>query len=217
VIRRVALSALFVSGCALFSRGEALSVRYFDPEPPPRSPAAARSSVEAGFEEGDGAPRCALSLGRVAASDDIDTRIAFRPSPYRMDYYETRRWSERPDGYLRRSLVRALFEERACRRIASGPGPSLDVDLVGFEERRGAPETVRVALHLLLHDGATVLWESSIEVVRAAPGAAGGEPFEPVVAALAGALGAAVAEVAEQVGAALRAGADGEGARRGPP
>lgn len=92
------------SGCLLLSRGAPLGPHYYDPEPPRR------------VAPTSGSPTCALELGDVDANDDLGQSIAFRRSRYEVGYYDTRRWTESPDNYLRRALVRALFDE--------GPVPS---------------------------------------------------------------------------------------------
>jgi len=189
-VATLGLSALALSGCALLSRGQALHVRYYDPEAlSPRAAAAGPPSGE-----------CELSLGRVSAGDDLRDEIALRSAPHEVAYYEDRRWTETPDNYLRRAIERALFEQSRCRRTLSATGPTLDLSLVGFEELR-SPEAARVAVHLMLHDDTTVLCESSVEVTR--PAGAGG--FDAFVGAMGAALDDVVSQVTGRVIEAMRA------------
>src|SRR6185503_11724326 len=97
-------------------------------------------------------PPLALRLGQVEAASHIDERFAYRLEPSELSYYEERRWTEAPERYLRRALERELFQRRAIRRIVSGPGTTLDVELTALEELRSAPARVRLALSFSLHD-----------------------------------------------------------------
>ena len=105
-----ALLALATS-CALFQRGKSLEVDHYTPE---------RPEIGVARRPGDGAP--SLRLGHVASGPDLGERIAYRDGVYRVGYYEGRRWTDRPELYVRRTLAKALFEEGGFRRALSGEG-----------------------------------------------------------------------------------------------
>lgn len=185
--------ALVCPGCALMSKGEVFSPRYFSPdvsEPVARLQIKDASSPDAPLE---------VRLGQVEASSHLEQRIAYRPSEGELGYYDSWRWTEPPQAYLRRALARELFERRGLVHVVSGAGPTLDVELVSFEElRQGAPAG-RVELRFSLSDGRRMLLEQTVRVERpVAPGAA--EDVAPrLTRALSSALAEAVANVAERV------------------
>jgi hypothetical protein len=127
---RVALAAaaLLGSGCAFTSKGEALTPRYFSPAPAselsePAAPAGAPAPPE-------------LRIGRIEPAAHLEERIAYRISDSELAYYEDRRWTEPPEQFVRRALERELFESHAFRRVISGAAPTLDVEVLSFEEVR---------------------------------------------------------------------------------
>src|SRR4029077_4048150 len=118
------------TGCALLSKAAPLQPRYFSLEDGPLASnrgAALRSPTSGAMQ---------LRLGRVSAGPHLRERIVYRDSDHELGYYEDRRWTERPETYLRRALARALFEERGLLRVVSGGAPTLEVELVAFEEIR---------------------------------------------------------------------------------
>jgi cholesterol transport system auxiliary component len=152
-----------------------------------------------------GEPACTLHLGEVSADDDLGQSIAFRSSAHEVGYYETRRWSQSPDNYLRRALVRALFDEGRCRRVLSGDGPTLDARLLTFEQQRG-PDRARVAVHVILHDNrGGVSREATFEATRPFGEGTDDAAFDAFVAALSAALDDVVAQVVEVVTSAATA------------
>jgi cholesterol transport system auxiliary component len=188
----VFLAALLAaaSGCALLTKQDAMTVRYFSPE----HARAQLTAADGGRAEGPGTP---LRLGRVTAGTHLRERIVYRDAAYELGFYDDRRWTERPDAYVRRELSRALFEERGFSRVLSAMAPTLEVEVVSFEEHRRRDGTVgRVELRVLVHDDATVLLEESITVERPVTGGTG---IEHTVAALGAALGEAARQVAERV------------------
>lgn len=148
--------ALLVSallfGCALTSKADALSPRYFSPEPvgAAKSPKAAQA-----FE---------LRLGQVSSASHLDERIAYRVGGSEMGFYEDRRWTEIPEAYLRRALERELFEQRGLSRLVTSYGPTLDVELTSFEELRGKPLKARVTVAFSLRDERHSLVERTLDV-----------------------------------------------------
>jgi cholesterol transport system auxiliary component len=181
-------------GCALTSKADALSPRFFSAE-------LQRKALD--LPEPEGAP-LELRLGQVDAASHLEERISYRLHDTELGYYEDRRWTEAPENYLRRALERELFERRHIRRVVSGAGETLDVELTAFEELRGRPTRVRLALSYTLHDAKQSSLERSLVIER--PLALAGEPdrAQQVAAALVVALGAAVAEISDRVALELR-------------
>jgi cholesterol transport system auxiliary component len=187
--------AVAYGGCALTSKGDAQSPRFFSLET--RDDAAALS-------EPAGAPP-ELRLGQVDAAAHLEERIAYRLRGTEVAYYDDRRWTEAPEQYLRRALERELFERRHIRRVVSGAGATLDVELTAFEELRGPPARVRLALRYTLHDARHSLLERSLVVERPLSIAGEPDPMQQVAAALSIALSAAVSQVGEEVAPTIAA------------
>lgn len=185
----VAAVALLACSCALVSRGEPLSVHYFSPEP-------TRGSL--GSTSAQASPRLALRLGPVRGAPYLRERIAYRESAYEVGFYDDREWTERPDAYVRRALVRKLFEERGFRRVTGGAAPTLEVEVLEFEELR-TPRIhgARVAVRYEIRGDETVLEERTIAVDRPVEG----PRFEDVVAAISGALDEVTDRIADRVAA----------------
>lgn len=198
IVHACALSlaaSTFLGGCALTSKGDALSIRYFDPEAvKPRLTSASSGAQSQGM---------ALELGRVTSGVNLRERIAYRDASFEMGFYDDKRWTERPEVFVRRELARTLFEERGMRRALAGQAPVLEVEVVSFEELRGSPPAARIQLRILVHDDRDALLEKTITVDRpAAPGAKG---FDGLVQAMAQALDAATEQVANEVAAVVAA------------
>jgi cholesterol transport system auxiliary component len=192
----VLVLAVAVSGCALTSKSDALQVRYFTPESSAGS-SRAQTAVPAAVEP------LGLMLGRVRASSYLRERIAFRPSAHELGFYETRRWTERPESYLRRALSASLFEQRGVEPVLAGPGATLDVELIAFEETRKPVRTARLQATYLLYGGGLPSIERTITVERAiAPNA---DPTLGIVQALSAALDEGVARISDDVVARLQA------------
>lgn len=185
------LLAVFLSGCALTSKSEPLDVRYFTPEKVKPQLTAATSNPN----QGD-AP--VLELGRISSGSNVREKMAFRDASWEVGYYEDRRWTERPEAFVRRELGRTLFEGRGFRRsISDGTAPTLEIELIAFEEIRAKPlHVARVQLRMILHDGREVLHEETITVDKPLPN--NESSTEAVVAATAEALDAASAQVADK-------------------
>lgn len=177
--------------CALTSKAEPLTPRYFSPEQEsvPATPAPAAAPVE-------------LRLGEVAAAAHLEERIAYRPSEGELGYYESWRWTEPPQAYLRRALSRELFERRGLVRVVSGNAPTLNVELTSFEELRGDPARARVEIAIVLRGDRRALLERTLRKELALPAGSSDEPLR-LTRALSRALESAVSEVADQVSARL--------------
>lgn len=184
------LSLALQPSCALTSKGEALSPRYFNPQAV--SPARSAPAAEP-FE---------LRLGQVASASHLDERISYRVSAAEVGFYDDRRWTELPEAYLRRALERELFEERRLTRIVTGAAPVLDVELTAFEELRQQPPKVRVALTYSLRDERRSLLERSIEL-EAPVESGSGDEAQRVAQTLASTLAQAVRTVGTEVGQRL--------------
>ncbi|MEY2936693.1 MAG: hypothetical protein RL033_7442 [Pseudomonadota bacterium] len=188
---RVLLLSCLCSGCALLSKGQPLAPRYFSPDAE-RAPASATPS----------SPAQELRLGQINAAAHLEERIAYRPSPGELGYYDSWRWTEPPQAYLRRALARELFERRGVVRVVSGNAPTLSVELTSFEEVRGAQPSARVELAVLLRGERSALLERTLREERPLPAGAAEDP-QRLTRALSLALDAAVSQVADLVSARL--------------
>lgn len=183
-----AILCVLVAGCALTSHTPARELRTFTPE------RADDLTAHAPRE-----PHASLRLGRITASANLRYAILHRDSPYEVEPYETLRWTELPDAYVRRALSRALFDDHPLSEAVSGTAPTLEVELLAFEEVT-SPSRGRVVLRYELHDDTTVLAHGTIAVERAAAA----PRIEAVVAALHDALLAATSELADRIEQVLR-------------
>ncbi|RYZ02993.1 MAG: hypothetical protein EOO73_29155 [Myxococcales bacterium] len=190
-MRALGLSALALLcgslevGCALTSKADALSPRYFNPE------AASSTRSQAAPQPYE------LRLGQVSSASHLDERISYRLSAAEVGFYDDRRWTELPEAYLRRALERELFEERRLTRVIAGFAPVLDVELTAFEELRQAKK-VRVSLTFSLRDERRSLLERSVQLE--APLASGpGDEAQRVSQALASTLADAVRSIGAEV------------------
>jgi cholesterol transport system auxiliary component len=146
------LLALALTGCgALLNKAEPMNVRYFTP-------------VLEGVPTTAGAVQALpLRLGRIDSSEHLLERMAYRTSEHEIGYHEGFRWTERPDSYFRRALGRELFEKQRFAHVVAGVAPTLEAELVAFEELRER-KAVRVEARLLVHDGRRVLLERTVRV-----------------------------------------------------
>jgi cholesterol transport system auxiliary component len=170
------------ASCALTSKSDALVPRYYTPEP--------FAQTQPAKAQGE------LRLGRVSSSAHLRESIVYRDSPLEVGFYDENRWTERPDAYLRRALARALFEQRGYRRVLTGQAPTLDVELVAFEEIRKPKRAARIVLTFALHDEHVTKAEETITIER--PVAPGGG-MDVFVKAAGEALAAAVDQVSARV------------------
>lgn len=179
-------------GCALLSKSDVFVSRYFTPE---SATTVADPCAPNGME---------LRLGRVNSAAYIKDKLIFRGSAYEIGYYEEKRWTENPGVYVRRALTRALFDRRGLRQIVSGVGPTLDVDVIAFEEVLAPAHVGRVQLTYSIYDDRVVRFARSITVERPVAKAAGDAEADAVVQALSTALVDAVDGLADQTAAELR-------------
>jgi cholesterol transport system auxiliary component len=195
-----ALLVASTSGCALTSKADIVEIRYFSPE-----------TIKPHLNGGDAstappppAPNGALDLrlGRISSGSNLRERIAFRDAAYELGFYEELRWTERPETYVRRELGRTLFEEHGMHRVFNGMAPTVDVEVIAFDDLRlKTGRAARVQLKAMLSDATGVLWEDTLTVDR--PVTTEKPKIEDVVAAMASALDAAAEQVTMKVQAAL--------------
>jgi len=190
------------SGCALTSKADIVEIRYFSPEQvKPRLTGGDASTAPAAP-----APNGALDvrLGRVSSGSNLRDRIAFRDAAYELGYYEDFRWTERPETFVRRELGRTLFEEHGLHRVFNGASPTVDVEVIAFDDLRlKTGRAARVQLKAILSDDSGVLWEDTLTVDR--PVTVEKPKIEDVVAAMAAALDAAAEQVTLKVQSTLLA------------
>jgi cholesterol transport system auxiliary component len=169
-----------------------MTPRYFSPET--GATATRHATVHAGGPEAQ-----RLRLGNVSGASQLRERMVFRDSAYELAYYPDRRWTERPEAYLRRALARSLFEEHGLARVGSGYAPTLDAELVAFEEVRSPERRARVQVIMTLDDDRAGSEEVTISVERPIRAASAGDDAAAVVEALSLALEACVAQIAARV------------------
>lgn len=192
------------TGCALTSKGEAMTVRYFSPEsaPPQTTSATVAPPVVKTSESQVATPE--VRLGRLTSGPNLRERIAYRDGAYELGYYEDRRWTERPETFVRREVARSLFEQHGFKRVLSGVAPTLDVEVLAFDELRLPNEhAARVALKMVLSQDREVVLEETITVDVPVAGDASKGNFENVVAAMSQALQRASDQVATKTVSAL--------------
>lgn len=192
----IALWCLTLSGCALLSKGEVSMRRYFSPD----------LSVDAPARSDRTTPRASsleLRLGRVTAGDSLDERMMLRTSAQEIFFYDDRLWTEKPETYLRRGLSRVLFEEGGLRSILRGAGPTLDVELISFEEVKAHAHVGRVKISFTLSDERVVSLQETVCVDRPVVVASSETEASAVARAMGEALRDVVAEIAQRVMAEL--------------
>ena len=151
------IAAVALAGCALTSKADALNVRYFDMEVPANA-AGATTAAMATKE---------VRIGRISAASHLRDRRVSRKSDSEIDFDEQKRWTERPDSFLRRALAHAFFEEQGMKQSVSGLAPVFDCELLHFEEivEGGRTTKVRVGIVYALHDERSVLVGERFTVV----------------------------------------------------
>lgn len=177
-------------GCALLGKNDPQVPRYFTPEYDGDATARRRPDLQ-------------LRLGRVEGWSHLRERMVARNASRELFYFEDRRWTERPEIYLRRALARALFEERGLVEALSARALALDVELVAFEEMQGEPHRARLQALVVLRDDRVGLLEETITVEEPVAKSAGDDQARAVVEALSQALHAGVTRIADRVVARL--------------
>lgn len=188
---------LATSGCALTSKADLVEIRYFSPEvSKPKL-----TNADAAVAPSAPAPNNAVEvrLGRVSSGPNLRERIAFRDDAYELGYYEDKRWTERPETFVRRELGRSLYEEHGFRRVLAGMAPTVEVEVIAFDDMRlQTGRAARVQLKVIVFEGSGVLYEDTVTVDRPV---SGDKPkIEDVVAAMSGALDVACEQIATRVG-----------------
>jgi cholesterol transport system auxiliary component len=182
--------AVALAGCALLGKSEPTVPRYFTPASQGDAPVA------------PGRPGLRLRLGRIEGGSHLRERMASRRAAREIFYYEDRRWTERPEVYLRRALARSFFEERGLVEVLSGRSITLDVELIAFEEIE-RPPGARLQARWVLRDDRVGLAAETITVEQPLATGVGADQAGAVVDALSEVLRAGVARIADRVVARL--------------
>jgi ABC-type uncharacterized transport system auxiliary subunit len=177
-----------LQSCALFSKGEVTTRRYYSVELPLLHP-----------PDADRRPDLALRVSKVSANRILSERIMFRASANEVGFYDDRVWTERPEAYLTRGLSRVLFEARGVRSIVGGPGPTLEVELLRFEEIKEPSHVARVRLAFALSDERTVSLQKTVSIDRPIAPTADEQQGAAVAQAMSEALLEAVSDLGAQV------------------
>lgn len=189
--------AAAMPGCALLGKSDALVVRYFTPETtrPQLTSAPLTSPAPANLT---------LRFGRVSSGKHLRDRMVYRDTAWELGFYEDRRWTENPEVFVRHTLDMKLFERAGIQRVVSGAGPTLEVEVLAFDELRFPPARAgRVQLKIVVHDDHVVLLDETITVDKPVTS----KSPEAAVAAISEALDAAGDQVAQRVKAVIAANA----------
>ena len=190
-VRALSAIALFsLASCAILGKGEPVVPRYFTPMESNAAPMAAQPKR----------PELHLRLGRIEGLSHLREPMVIRATPQELTYDESRRWTERPEVYLRESLTAALFQQRGITEVIAGPAVRLDAELTAFEEIAQPQDRVRLAITWLLHDDRAAIMQDTIALeVPIAADTANEEKAQAVVDAYAKALRDGVAQLADRV------------------
>lgn len=183
------LALVVLAGCALTSKAPPLEVRYFSPE-------------QAHRRDHHTTCTAAVRIGRVTTSDVLRRRIVHRQSAVEVAPYDTLRWTELPEEYVRRAIAHALFDDRSLVQAVGAQAPTLDVEVVAFEE---VPHGGRVELRYVLSDDAAVRAHGVVAAERAVRAPA----VEGVVVAIGEAMDEAASELADHITVSSCGGASG--------
>ncbi|MDB4944621.1 MAG: hypothetical protein JWP97_4155 [Labilithrix sp.] len=198
-VAAIGLLTVLTAGCALTSKADIVEIRYFSPEVPKAK--LTNADAAATTPPAAAAPNHAVEvrLGRVSSGGNLRERIAFRDDAYELGYYEDKRWTERPETFVRRELGRTLYEEHGFHRVLSGMAPTVEVEVIAFDDMRlKTGRAARVQLKVMVFEGNDVLFEDTVTADRPV---SGDKPkIEDVVAAMSTALDAACEQIATRVG-----------------
>jgi ABC-type uncharacterized transport system auxiliary subunit len=178
-------SAMTLAGC------------LFHDAPPPRYFAPPSALTTADDPLPAPAPATVLvRLRRLRAASYLGEQIAWRASDVERGLYEQRRWTEFPSRYVERAMVQALDRTPGVRRVDSGHVPTLDLELVAFDEVLAPAHEADVEIVASLRDAEQgVIFDRTFVARRAIPDA---EPAS-VARAMGGALDEVVTQIAAQV------------------
>jgi cholesterol transport system auxiliary component len=192
-----ALASAGALGCALTEKAEVMDVHYFTAETTARPAPAASASAAVPGGDGEAVAPPALRLGRISAGAHLGKKVVYRSSSVELGMYDDKRWTERPDEYVRRAMSAALFDAQRASQSLGGAAPTVDLELLAFEEivEKDKPHKGRVSLRYSLHDEQRVLVS---DVVTVEVDAASGET-DKVVRAISHALAQVSERVAERV------------------
>jgi ABC-type uncharacterized transport system auxiliary subunit len=187
----VVVALALAPGCALTGRGKAIEWEWYTPE-----------HVRTQLTSAANDSKPPVRLRRVTSGMNLGSRIAFGDGGYEAGYYERNRWTEQPTLYVRRAIERTLCQEQGFRCDLDADGPTLDVEVLKFQEVK-TPESHAglVSLRIVLSSADEVLADDTVQVSEPV---AGGR-FVDVVAAIARALDGASDRVARRVTSALAA------------
>jgi len=185
---------LLASGCALLSKAEPSLVRYFDLDR-----AGKPTQGTSDRREGTAASRVSLRLGPVIGAVHLEERLVYRLSQQEIAFHRDWRWTSPPHHYLKLQLARTLFEERGLRHVVGGTGPTLDVQLLDFDEIRTPEHVARarcLARLMLAHE---VVLEVTLVVERPIPSSKHADMPDAIVEALSEVMRLMVTAVADEV------------------
>ncbi|MGH7785237.1 MAG: ABC-type transport auxiliary lipoprotein family protein [Candidatus Binatia bacterium] len=182
--------ALLCAGC-LFNNAPA--PRYYAP------PSALINGDPPVASAGDPAPQ-PVRVRRVRSAAYLGEQMAWRVSPVERGLYEQRRWTEAPTRYLERTVARAIDQTPGLRRVESGRVPTLDLELVSFDEELAPVHSATVEIAAALHgaDGGMIF-----ERVFAVSRPVGGSAPDATARAMGDALDGVALQIAAQVAADL--------------
>lgn len=178
-----------LSGCALLSKAEMGTRRFFSPE---LAAPAASSGPATGPE---------LRLGRVSAAACGSELMMYRTSQFEVGFHDELRWTEKPEVYLRRALGGVLFEGQGFKSVLRGAAPVLEVELLEFEEVRAPTHVSRVKVAWSLGDERLVWAQQTLSFERPIAPASDGAEGEAIARAISAALQEAVETIGKQVSA----------------
>src|SRR5262245_61667116 len=186
--RSWALLAVVLAGCLFRDPTES---RFFRPE---------AATLHGGDVEPRSESSVAIRLRPVRGTPFLRERIVWRQSEVEYGFYEERRWSELPASYVQRALETALRQTPGLRLTDDLRAPTLQVDLVAFEEVLTPMHVAAVSLQVSLRDRDRRLLD---RIFTAESPIASDAPSETAIA-MGRALDDVVVRVATAVHAALR-------------
>ena len=140
------LGCCLLIGCVLGGRPE--PPRYFQPD----------LSRDSAAEDGSDtlARGRSLRFNRVKSATYLSERMVWHTSDGEFGFYDSRRWTEHPSHYVEQQVARELFELRGLRRARAGRVPTLDIEVLSFDELIGPAHEARVEVRVLLLDKRSV-------------------------------------------------------------